>query len=321
MARNSIVGDKSLAFAKRVARCYRFLIDKKKETIMNHILITGAKGQLGNCLRDLAAEYQEKYTFFYTDVEELDITDAAAIENFVTSHDIDVIINAAAYTAVDRAEDDVETAFKLNRDAVRNVAEVARKHHIYVVHISTDYVFSGEACHPYQEDTPIAPISVYGKSKAEGETALFESGCNATLIRTSWLYSEYGHNFVKTMLKLGSERDLVTVVSDQIGGPTYAGDLAEAVLRAVEANINREGVQVYHFANEGCISWYDFAEAIMELSGNKCHVKPIFTGEYPAKAPRPAYSIFNLSKIKQELSIEIPYWRKSLELIINRLQR
>ncbi len=286
---------------------------------MNHILITGANGQLGNCLRDLADDYQGKYTFFYTDVEELDITDAAAIDRYVADNQIQVIINAAAYTAVDKAEDDVDMAYKLNRDAVRNLAEVAKTHDCLLVHISTDYVFSGESCHPYKEDDVPAPKSVYGASKLAGEQAVAEVGCRAIIIRTSWLYSEYGHNFVKTMLRLGQERNEVSVVCDQIGGPTYAGDMAKAILLCLTANLEKKGMQVYHFANEGVISWYDFAKAIMEISGKSCAVFPIFTGEYPAKAPRPAYSVFNLRKIKSELDLSIPYWRDSLILIINKL--
>lgn len=286
---------------------------------MNHILITGANGQLGNCLRDLADDYQGKYTFFYTDVEELDITDAAAIDRYVADNQIQIIINAAAYTAVDKAEDDVDMAYKLNRDAVRNLAEVSKAHDCLLVHISTDYVFSGECCHPYKEDDTPAPKSVYGASKLAGEQAVAEVGCRAIIIRTSWLYSEYGHNFVKTMLRLGDERKEVSVVCDQIGGPTYAGDLAQAILLCLTANLEKTGMQVYHFANEGVISWYDFAKAIMEISGKSCAVFPIFTGEYPAKAPRPAYSVFNLRKTKTELGISIPYWRDSLALIINKL--
>ena len=284
-----------------------------------NILITGANGQLGNCLRDLAAAHQDKYRFFYTDVEELDITDAAAIDRYVTDNQIHVIINAAAYTAVDMAEDDVDMAYKLNRDAVRNLAEVAREHNCLLVHISTDYVFSGEACHPYKEDDTPAPKSVYGASKLAGELAVAESGCRAIIIRTSWLYSEYGHNFVKTMLKLGSEREEVSVVCDQIGGPTYAGDLAKVIMTLVTKDDQQNGVQLYHFANEGTISWYDFAKAIMEIAGNGCQVKAIFTGEYPAKAARPAYSVFNLRKVKEKIGISIPYWRDSLILIINKL--
>ena len=284
-----------------------------------NILITGSNGQLGNCLRDLAAEYQDKYRFFYTDVEELDITNAAAIDRYVTDNHIHIIINAAAYTAVDKAEDDVDMAYKLNRDAVRNLAEVAHEHNCLLVHISTDYVFSGESSHPYKEDDTPAPKSVYGASKLAGEQAREESGSRAIIIRTSWLYSEYGHNFVKTMLKLGSEREEVSVVCDQIGGPTYAGDLAKVIMTLVTKDDQQNGVQFYHFANEGTISWYDFAKAIMEIAGNGCQVKSILTGEYPAKAPRPAYSVFNLDKIKQEIGADTPFWRDSLTLTINKL--
>lgn len=285
-----------------------------------NILITGANGQLGNCLRDLAGAHQDRYCFFFTDVEELDITDEAAIERFVTSNDIDAIVNAAAYTAVDKAEDEVEIAFRINRDAVALLAAVAKRHNCHLVHISTDYVFSGEACHPYPVDAPVAPKSVYGRTKAESEKAIRESGCSATIIRTSWLYSEYGHNFVKTMLKLGDEREEVTVVCDQVGGPTYAGDLAAAILKVLETNINKTGTTIYHYANEGTASWFDFAKAIMEMAGKRCRVNAIFSSQYPAKASRPAYSIFDLSLIKSENSISIPYWRDSLMLVINKLQ-
>lgn len=290
---------------------------------MNHkqtILITGANGQLGNCLRDLAKDCQDHFEFIYTDVDTLDITDAKAIESFVVDNRIDIIVNAAAYTAVDKAEEDVEAAFRINRNAVALLAAAAKQHGCHLVHISTDYVFSGEACHPYPVDAPVEPKSVYGRTKAESERAIRESGCSATIIRTSWLYSEYGHNFVKTMLKLGDEREEIAVVCDQVGGPTYAGDLAAAILKVLETNIGKTGVTIYHYANEGTASWFDFAKAIMEMGGKECRVKAIFTSEYPAKASRPAYSIFDLSLIKKEIQIEIPYWRNSLELVINKLQ-
>ena len=286
---------------------------------MSNILITGANGQLGNCLRDLATVFQDKYNFYYTDVAELDITNSGAIEKFVAGNSIDIIINAAAYTAVDKAEDEVELAYRLNRDAVRNLAEVARNHDCLLVHVSTDYIFSGESCKPYVEtDTP-APQSVYGASKLAGEQAIMESGCRAVVIRTSWLYSEYGNNFVKTMLRLGTERESVNVVSDQIGGPTYAGDLAKVIFRLIEVVPTEEKVGIYHFANEGVCSWYDFAKAIMEFGGKKCDVNPIFTSEYPSKARRPSFSVFNLRKTKTTTKMDIPYWRDSLRLIINKL--
>lgn len=287
---------------------------------MQNILITGANGQLGNCLRDLAKEYQDKYRFFYTDVEELDITDAAAVDRYIVDNQINIIINVAAYTAVDKAEDDVDSAYLLNRDAVRNLAVAARTHDCLLVHISTDYVFSGDSSKPHEvTDTP-APKSVYGASKLAGEQAITESGCRAMVIRTSWLYSEYGNNFVKTMLRLGTERESLNVVSDQIGGPTYAGDLARVIFSLIEVAPKEEKVEFYHFANEGVCSWYDFAKAIMEMGGKNCRVNPIFTSEYPAKARRPASSVFNLLKIKTATNLEIPYWRDSLSLVINRLQ-
>lgn len=289
-------------------------------THKQNILITGANGQLGHCLRDLAEGYQDRFCFYFTDVEELDISDEAAIEQFVSDHAIDAIVNAAAYTAVDKAEDEVETAFRINRDAVALLAAAAKRHNCHLVHISTDYVFSGEACHPYPVDAPVEPKSVYGRTKAESEKAIRESGCGATIIRTSWLYSEYGHNFVKTMLKLGDEREEVTVVCDQVGGPTYAGDLAAAIIKVLETGIGKKKVTVYHYANEGTASWFDFAKAIMEMGGKQCRVKAIFTSEYPAKATRPAYSVFDLSLIKKELRLSIPYWRESLKLTINKLQ-
>lgn len=286
------------------------------------ILVTGANGQLGHCIQDLSqTEAYRQHEYVFTDIEELDICDLSAIEDFVTKVQPDVIINAAAYTAVDKAEDDIEKAYLLNRDAVANLAKVAQTKKIYLAHISTDYVFSGEDCHPYPTDAPANPKSIYGKSKAEGEKAILVSGCNATIIRTSWLYSEYGHNFVKTMLKLGKEREVLNVVFDQIGGPTYAGDLANAVFKSITYNINRPGVEIYHYANEGTISWFDFTKAIMEIAGIECKINAIFTSEYPAKAPRPAYSVFDLSKIKKEIGLEIPYWRESLQLIISKLQQ
>lgn len=287
---------------------------------MSNILITGANGQLGNCLRDLAADFQDKYNFYYTDVAELDITDAEAIEKFVVDNGIDIIINAAAYTAVDKAEDDEENAYRINCTAVGNLAKAAKKHGLTLVHISTDYVFSGEIATPYVEtDTP-APKSVYGSTKLAGERAILESGCRAVIIRTSWLYSEYGNNFVKTMLRLGAERECVRVVCDQIGGPTYAGDLSKVIFCLIENGLEHQGAVFYHFANEGVCSWFDFSKAIMEIAGLSCRVEAIPTSEYPAKAHRPPYSVFNLSKTKTVTKMNIPYWRDSLILVINKLK-
>lgn len=287
---------------------------------MRNILITGANGQLGNCLRDLAMEYQDKYNFYYTDIAELDITDAGAIDAYVADNRIDIILNAAAYTAVDKAEDDKENAYRINCTAVANLANVAKKHGLALVHISTDYVFSGELATPYVEtDTP-APKSVYGSTKLAGEQAIEESGCRAIVIRTSWLYSEYGNNFVKTMLRLGREREEVSVVCDQIGGPTYAGDLARVIFSLLEKESELSGTEFYHFANEGVCSWFDFSKAIMEMGGLGCRVKAIPSSDYPAKARRPASSVFNLGKVKAATGMQIPYWRDSLILVINKIQ-
>ena len=282
-------------------------------------MITGANGQLGNCLRDLASEYQEKYRFFYTDVEELDITEEEAIDKYIVENQISIIINAAAYTAVDKAEDDEANAYRINCEAVANLANAAKKHGLFLIHVSTDYVFPGDACTPYVETDPTGPLSVYGSTKLAGEQAIQESGCRAVIIRTSWLYSEYGNNFVKTMLRLGAERESLRVVCDQIGGPTYAGDLAKAIFGMLDHQPEDGRVEIYHFANEGVCSWFDFAKAIMELGGLGCRVEAIPSSDYPAKAHRPAFSVFNLGKIKSTLGVDIPYWRESLVLTINKL--
>lgn len=287
-----------------------------------NILVTGANGQLGKCIQDFSKRLPEgECRFFFTDIDTLDICDVGQIERRIVRDEIDVIVNAAAYTAVDKAEDNIAEAYRINRDAVDNLAKCAKRRGVYLVHISTDYVFSGDECRPHREEDPIAPRSVYGKSKAEGEQAIRDSGCHATIIRTSWLYSEYGHNFVKTMLKLGKERERVTVVYDQIGGPTYAGDLASAIWSVIEKNGKSNGMNVYHFANKGSISWFDFAQAIMEIGGCNCRVDAILSENYPAKAPRPACSVFDLSKIESETGIDIPYWRDSLKLTISKLEK
>jgi len=287
-----------------------------------NILVTGANGQLGRCIQDLAqTEWGKPYHFLFTDIDTLDICKPNQLDQVVVDNKIDVIINAGGYTAVDKAEDEIKQAYAINRDGTANLAFVARQHDLYFIHISTDYVYPGTSCKPYREDDPIGPLSIYGKSKAAGEMAIQDMGCNATIIRTSWLYSEYGNNFVKTMLRLGAEREQISVVCDQIGGPTYAGDLAKAIFKALACNRMKKGVITYNFSNEGSITWFDFANAIMEIGERKCKVLSIFTEEYPTKAIRPAYSVFNLRKIKDELGLEIPYWRKSLILTINKLNK
>ena len=285
---------------------------------MSNILITGANGQLGNCLRDLAHN-DDRHVFFYTDVDELDITSIEQVEDYVSKHHIDVIINAAGYTAVDKAESDSERCFLINRDATRNLALVTKRHDIFLVHISTDYVFDGNSDIPYKPSDPVNPQSVYGRSKVEGEKAVFETGCRAVIIRTSWLYSEYGNNFVKTMLRLGRGHDEIRVVDDQKGGPTYAGDLAELILTIVERRDFIQDCRIYHYANQGAISWNEFAHQIMRNASLSCKVLPVSTAEYGAAAPRPASSVFDLTSVTQDFSIQIPNWKDSLQKCIQRL--
>ena len=287
---------------------------------MKSTLITGAHGQLGRCLQDLL-KTQDGCQVYCTDVDTLDICDAGQIERFVEAHPVDIIINAAAYTAVDKAEDDQEAAYRINRDAVRNLAEVAQRHHLFLVHISTDYVFDGHTNSPYKEEDTPRPCSVYGSSKLAGEESMRESGCRGVIIRTSWLYSEYGHNFVKTMLQLGKERESLSVVYDQLGAPTYAGDLAHAILSLCEQADTIKGVETLHFSNEGSISWFEFAKTALEIAGISCTIRPILTSEYPTKAERPPFSLFNLGKIKNKYGVKVPYWRDSLRLIVNKLSK
>ncbi len=286
------------------------------------IVITGANGQLGRSLRDCALKAPNRtHNYLFTDIAELDICRMEEIVACIEAFQPDVIVNAAAYTAVDRAEEEPEEAYRINRDAVRNLAQVAQKRNIHLIHISTDYVFSGTGHVPHKTTDPIAPLSIYGKSKAAGEQAIIELSGHATIIRTSWLYSEYGHNFVKTMLQLGQERAELYIVYDQIGAPTYAGDLADAIFAAIQKGINENGVHIYNYANEGVTSWYDFAYSIMKLAGLNCRIRPILTSQYPTKAVRPAYSVFDLAETRRDLSLNIPHWMESLKLTINKLRK
>ena len=283
---------------------------------MKKILITGANGQLGNEMRVLSAENKE-YTYFFTDVAELDICDAQAILGFVKANDINVIVNCAAYTAVDQAEDNVELCTKLNADAVGYLAQAAEANGAEFIQISTDYVFDGTAHLPYQETEPTCPNSVYGSTKLAGEQNALTLCSRSMVIRTAWLYSTFGNNFVKTMIRLGKERDTLGVIFDQIGTPTYARDLARAIFVAI-----RQGVVpgVYHFSNEGVCSWYDFTKTIHRLAGiTTCNVKPLHTSEYPTKAKRPHYSVLDKSKIKATYDLKVPYWMDSLEECIKAL--
>ena len=283
---------------------------------MKNILITGANGQLGNEMRVLSAEYPE-YAYFFTDVAELDICDEQAVMEFVQANDIHVIVNCAAYTAVDKAEENVELCTKLNADAVGYLAKAAEACGAEFIQISTDYVFDGTAHVPYRDSASTCPNSVYGHTKLAGEQNALTLCSRSMVIRTAWLYSTFGNNFVKTMIRLGHERDSLGVIFDQVGTPTYARDLARAIFMAI-----RQGVVpgVYHFSNEGVCSWYDFTKAIHRLAGiTTCHVKPLHTEEYPTPAKRPHYSVLDKTKIKNTYHIEIPYWMDSLESCISEL--
>ena len=284
---------------------------------MKNILITGANGQLGNEMRVLSAENPE-YTYFFTDVAELDICNEQAILDFVKANEINVIVNCAAYTAVDKAEESVELCTMLNSDAVGYLAKAAEANDAEFIQISTDYVFDGTAHIPYQETEPTCPNSVYGHTKLAGEQNALMLCTRSMVIRTAWLYSTFGNNFVKTMIRLGKEREALGVIFDQVGTPTYARDLARAIFAAI-----RQGVVpgIYHFSNEGVCSWYDFTKAIHRLAGiTTCQVKPLHTEEYPTPAKRPHYSVLDKTKIKNTYHIEIPYWMDSLQECISELE-
>lgn len=285
---------------------------------MQTILITGSHGQLGNEMQQAADKFPA-FNYIYTDVEELDICDKNALDTFVKANKVNIIVNCAAYTAVDKAEDDVALCFKINFDAVRNIGEVATDNGLKVVHISTDYVFDGTNHIPYTEDQQVCPSSVYGKSKLAGEQALIESCSQAVILRTAWLYSSFGNNFVKTMMKLGTERDSLNVIFDQIGTPTYAADLAETILHILNHENFIPGI--YHFSDEGVCSWYDFTKSIHRIAGIDCEVHPIETKDYPVRTPRPHYSVLNKAKLKAVYSIVIPHWEESLMKCINVLKQ
>ncbi|MFI3302740.1 MAG: dTDP-4-dehydrorhamnose reductase [Rikenellaceae bacterium] len=281
------------------------------------ILVTGANGQLGSEMRRVSAQSTDRYIF--TDVAELDITAYDAIYNMVSSENVDVIVNCAAYTNVDKAEDDEATANLLNNTAVSHLARAAKESGATLIHISTDYVFDGSAHVPYTEECETTPIGVYGATKLAGEQSVRESGCRYIIIRTSWLYSVYGANFVKTMQRLTAERDALNVIFDQVGTPTNAADLADAVTHIIETN-QLDKCGVYHFSNEGVCSWYDFAKHISSMSENSCNIRPIHSDEYPAKVTRPHYSVLDKTKIKATFGVEIPYWTESLKKCIAELK-
>lgn len=280
------------------------------------ILVTGANGQLGRSMRKISGEYPQ-HEFLFTDMPEMDITEKTGIEVFVRENGVQAIVNCAAYTAVDRAETETALAEKINVLGTKVLGEVAKMFSIPLIHISTDYVFCGEGCHPLKETDATAPTGVYGKTKLEGEKALESTACDAAIIRTAWLYSEFGSNFVKTMLRLAGERDALNVVYDQVGSPTYATDLARALMTVLNNGVH--GLSIYHFSNEGAISWYDFAEAIFEESGDKISVSPIESDKYPSPTKRPAYSVLSKEKIK-EVGVTVPYWKDSLKECIRLLK-
>ena len=281
-----------------------------------NILITGCNGQLGNEMQLLEKE-NPQHQYFNTDVAQLDITNPEAIEEFVNNNAIDIIVNCAAFTAVDKAESSQELCHLLNAKAPEYLAAAVAKRDGYLVQVSTDYVFDGTNHTPYTEDEATCPNSVYGSTKLEGEKLAMAACANTMIIRTAWLYSTFGNNFVKTMIRLGQEKPELGVIFDQIGSPTYAGDLAAAIMAAINHGIVPG---IYHFSNEGVISWYDFTKAIHRIAGiTSCHVKPLHTAEYPTPAARPHYSVLDKTKIKQTYGIEIPYWEESLEKCVAKL--
>ena len=285
-----------------------------------NVLITGANGQLGSEIKDCKPNFKA-LNFFYADLPDIDICNEDAVNNFVTKNSIKAVINCAAYTAVDKAEEDAEAAKKVNTEGVFNLVKAMENVNGKIIHISTDYVFDGTKSLPYDEEDTVSPIGVYGKTKREGELAVINSSLEGIVIRTSWLYSAYGNNFVKTMMRLGKEKERLNVIFDQIGTPTFAGDLANiclAILSNEQNRIDKAG-KVYHFSNEGVASWYDFATAVMKINKLDCEVLPIETKDYPTLAKRPHYSVLNKTKIKKNFKITIPYWRDSLEKCIQKL--
>ena len=285
---------------------------------MKRILVTGANGQLGSQMRQLGAVSPNEYIF--TDVAELDITNKDAVTEFVKQNNINIIVNCAAYTNVDKAEDDMHTAELINATAVKYLAEAAKVVEGTLFHISTDYVFGSEGNTPRTEDMPTNPLGVYGRTKLLGEQAIAEVGCKAIIIRTAWLYSEFGNNFLKTMLRLTAEKEALQVVFDQVGTPTYAGDLALAIFSIIEAEKYEGNEGVYHFSNEGVCSWYDFAQEIATaMRHDKCRVIPCHSSEFPSKVTRPPYSVLDKTKIKETFGIEIPHWRDSMVYCLRRI--
>ena len=285
-----------------------------------NVLVTGCNGQLGQAFEHLAIG-ESQHRWLFTDIDTLDITNPDAVERYFTDNHVEICINCAAYTAVDKAEDEPQLAALVNTFAPKVLAEACLRHKALLIHISTDYVFDGEATLPYPVDALVKPQSVYGSTKAEGERLIRESGCKHIIVRTAWLYSSTGKNFVKTMLVLGDTHDEINVVNDQKGCPTWASDLAKALMRLMNHYGDNEVYETFHFTNEGQITWYEFAKAIMEIGGKNCKVNPITSDQYPAKAHRPTYSVLELTKIKEVTGMVIPFWRDSLVKCIEEINQ
>ncbi len=277
---------------------------------MKKILVTGANGQLGNEIKELASQY--KHIFCFTDVEELDITSLKNIKNVIKHKNIDIVVNCAAYTNVDNAEDDEKTAELINAHAVENLAVACRDADITLFHVSTDYVFQGNKSIPFLEDQTTNPIGAYGRTKLAGEQAIINVGCKYLIFRTAWLYSSFGNNFVKTMIKLTKEKENLKVVFDQVGTPTYAKDLADIIMTVIDSNLFEANNGIYHFSNEGVCSWYDFAKEINQLCGHNCEIEPCHSEEFPSKVKRPNFSVLDKTKVKSTFNVGIPYWKDSL---------
>ena len=291
--------------------------DSNSLTTTYNILVTGSNGQVGSEIRELASKYS--YNFFFTDRNNIDITNKDNIKEYCQTNNINVIINCAAYTAVDKAETDIENADLINRKAVKKLSIVAKELNIKLIHISTDYVFDGKNFKPYVEEFQANPQSIYGKTKLDGENEMRDiNPLNSIIIRTSWVYSYYGNNFVKTMLRLGKEKEELGVIFDQVGTPTYAKDLAITILDIVP-QIENHKVEIYNYSNEGVLSWYDFAKEIMKMAKLNCKINPIETYQYPTPAKRPHFSLLNKSKIKLKFNLEIPYWKDGLDDCLKRL--
>ena len=287
---------------------------------MTPVLITGCKGQLGSEIQQISSQFPE-ISFIFTDLEELNITRAHDIQSFLDSMPVKFIVNCAGYTAVDLAEDEREMAERLNADATGYLAKVSAERGIQLIHISTDYVFDGEKNHPYLETDPVNPQTVYGKSKLHGEEALHQSG-KGIIIRTSWLYSSFGNNFVKTILRLSGEKERLNVVFDQTGCPTYARDLASAILEMIRMEIKQENSprhDIYHYSNQGMCSWYEFATSIIDIAGSGCKIIPVESKDYVTKAVRPRYTVMSKKKIMGEYDLHIPHWKDSLKDCIDKL--